>query len=198
MMMPFTSEEAVMNIRVLSAAAACAALFLSPANAAVTVFGSGPAALCYQAAEMGASPADYMTYCDQALAGMLTTDDRAATFINRGVLKLSINDFDAAASDFQAGLAINASLGEGYVDLGAVQIAHHQFADAITNINKGLKLGTKKPYLAYYDRAMASEALGNLQAAYDDYRQALQLEPDFTKASDELKRFKVVDKPGGA
>ncbi len=187
-----------MNIRVLSAAAACAVLLVLPAHAAVTVFGSGPAAICYQAAENGASPSDYMTFCDQALAGMLSKDDRAATLINRGVLRLSVNDYNAAAADFESGLALNAALGEGYVDLGAVQIAHHQYADAITNINKGLKLGTKKPHLAYYDRAMASEALGNLQAAYDDYRQALQLEPDFTKASDELKRFKVVDKADGA
>ena len=187
-----------MNVRMLSAAAACAAFFFSPTQAAVTVIGPGPAQICYQAAEMTASASDYMTYCDQALAGILSTDDRAATFINRGVLKLSVNDYNAAAADFQSGLTLNTALGEGYIDLGAVQIAHRQYADAIVNINKGLKLGTKKPHLAYYDRAIASEALGNLQGAYDDYRQALQLEPDFTRASDELKRFQVVDKPGGA
>ena len=36
---------------------------------------------------------------------------------------------------------------------------------------------------------------GPLQAAYDDYRQAVTLKPDFTLASDELKRFKIVEKP---
>ena len=45
---------------------------------------------------------------------------------------------------------------------------------------------------------MADEGLGNLQAAYDDYRQALTIAPNFSLASDELKRFKVVEKPGGA
>lgn len=187
-----------MNIRLLSAFAACTAFFVSSANAAITVIGPGPAQICYQAAEMGASPSDYMTYCDQALAGILTNDDRAATLINRGVLRLSVNDYESAASDFQRGLALNAALGEGYIDLGAVLIARKQYADAILNINKGLKLGTKKPHLAYYDRAMADEGVGNLQAAYDDYRQSLQLQPDFSKASDELKRFKIVDKSDGA
>jgi len=187
-----------MNIRLLSAAVACAALFASSADAAITVIGPGPAQICYQAAEMGGSPSDYIAYCNEALAGVLTNDDRAATLINRGVLRLSVNDYDAAAADFRNGLSLNASLGEGYVDLGAVLIARKQYADAILNINKGLKLGTKKPHLAYYDRAMADEAVGNLQAAYDDYRQALQLQPDFTRASDELKRFKIVDKPDGA
>jgi len=187
-----------MNIRMLSIAAGCAAFLSSPTQAAITVIGPGPAQICYQAAEMEASASDYLTYCNQALASVLDNDDRAATYINRGVLKLSVNDFDSAALDFKAGLALNASLGEGYIDLGAVLIARHQYADAILNINKGLKLGTKKPHLAYYDRAMADEALGNLQAAYDDYRQAVQLAPDFTRASDELKRFKIVDKTDGA
>ena len=134
----------------------------------------------------------------EALAGVLSTDDRAATFINRGVLKLAMNQVQSAADDFNAGLAINANLGEGYVDLAATLISQHRYADAILNINKGLKLGTKQPHLAYYDRAIADEQLGNLQAAYDDYRQALALQPDFTLASDELKRFKIVDKPNGA
>jgi tetratricopeptide (TPR) repeat protein len=193
------SEEAAMNTRfsLALAAAAGATLMFSNAQAAVTVIGSGPAQLCYQAADAGASPADYMTYCNQALAGTLTEGDRAATYVNRGVLKLSMNDNDSAAGDFNAGLAINANMGEGYIDLGATMIAKKHYAEAIRNIDKGLALGTKKPYLAYYDRAMADEALGNVRGAYDDYHQALTLKPDFSQASDELTRFKIVDKPSG-
>jgi tetratricopeptide (TPR) repeat protein len=188
-----------MNIRLPSAffAAFGAAVFFSPAQAAVSVIGSGPAQLCYQAADGGASAGEYMIYCDQALAGQLSDADRAATFVNRGVLKLSINATDSAADDFTAGLAINADMGEGYVDLGATQITHKRYAEAIANIDRGLRLGSKQPHIAYFDRAMADEALGNVKAAYDDYRQALTIAPDFTLASDELKRFKVVEKPGG-
>jgi tetratricopeptide (TPR) repeat protein len=188
-----------MNIRFPLAliAAAGATLFLSDAQAAVTVIGAGPAQICYQAAENGGSPADYMTYCNQALAGVLTEADRAATFVNRGVLQLAMNDNAAAAEDFHSGLAINANLGEAYVDLGATMIANKHYAEAIRSIDHGLTLGTKKAYLAYYDRAMADEAVGNLQAAYDDYHHALALKPDFSPASDELTRFKIVDKPSG-
>jgi tetratricopeptide (TPR) repeat protein len=189
-----------MNIRLpmVLCAGLGAALFLTPVQAAVSVIGSGPAQLCYQAADTGASPVDYISYCDQALAGTLTDTDRAATFVNRGVLKLSMKSIDAAAADFDAGLAIDANMGEGYVDLGATLIAHKRYADAIVDINKGLSLGSKQPEIGYFDRAMADEALGNLQAAYDDYRQALTLAPDFTQASQELTRFKVVEKPSGA
>ena len=189
-----------MNHRIfpLLLAAAGAALLSVPAHAAISVIGSGPAELCYQAADTGASPFDSLTYCDQALAGDLSSADRAATFVNRGVLKLAMNSIDAAAADFNAGLAIDGDLGEAYVDRGATLIAHKRYQEAILDINKGLKLGTKEPQNAYYDRAVAYEGVGNLQAAYDDYRQAVTLAPDFTAASQELARFKIVEKPSGA
>ncbi|HJW39943.1 MAG TPA: tetratricopeptide repeat protein [Rhizomicrobium sp.] len=182
----------------LSIAAFATALSWSSANAAVTVIGAGPAQLCYQGADSHQDPAEFMISCNLALAGSLSDADRAATYVNRGVLKLDLRMFNAAADDFNAGLKINASVGEGYVDLGATEIVNKRYAEAIAHINKGLSLGTKQPEDAYYDRAMADEALGNLQAAYDDYRQALALAPDFTLASDQLKRFKIVDKPSGA
>ena len=195
----YAPKEAAMSKRLVPvlAAAIGAALFSTVAQGAVSVIGSGPAELCYQAADTGQSPLDYMSYCDQALAGSLSSADRAATLVNRGVLKLAINSIDGAAADFNSSLAINADLGEAYIDRGATLIARRHYAEALTDINKGLTLGTKEPHLAYYDRAMADEALGNLQAAYDDYRKAQELAPDFQKASDELKRFKIVDKPAG-
>ncbi|MEI9994609.1 MAG: hypothetical protein WDM91_08445 [Rhizomicrobium sp.] len=188
-----------MNARLGWAPAAVlgAALFSLSAEAAVSVVGAGPAQLCYQAADTNASPADFMSYCDQALAGTLSDADRAATFVNRGVLKLAMADVDPAAADFQASLAIDAKMGEAYIDLGATQIAHKRYGEAVRNITKGLALGTKQPHLAYYDRAIAEEGLGDLRAAYDDYREAATLKPDFAPASDELKRFKLVEKPSG-
>ncbi len=188
-----------MTIRLISAAAIAVgvSVLATGAQAAVSVVGSGPAQMCFQAADNDQSPFDNMMYCNQALAGALSDTDRAATYINRGVLKLALSDTDSAASDFTAGLKINDKLGEGYVDLAATQITHKRFAEAIANINKGLALGTKQPEVAYYDRGMADEALGNLQGAYDDYRHALAIQPAFSLASNELKRFKIVDKPSG-
>lgn len=167
------------------------------AQAAVTVIGSGPAELCYQGAENGGDPREYIQYCTQALGSVLTTRDRAATFINRGVLKLALAESNSALDDFNTGLSIDDSLGEGYVDRGAALISQKRFADAIKDIDKGLSLGAKQPAIAYYDRAMADEALGNIPGAYKDYESSLAAEPDFTLASDELKRFKVVRKTDG-
>lgn len=188
-----------MTVRMLFAIAlGAAASFSVPADAAVSVMGSGPAQLCFEAADSGGSPFDYMSYCDQALAGTLSRADRAATFVNRGILKLDMNALDGASADFAAGLAIDDRLGEAYVNLGAVLIQRKQFAEAIVDITKGLALGTNEAQNAYYDRAVAYEATGNVQGAYDDYRHALAIAPNFTKASDELKRFKVIGKASGA
>ncbi|HEY0106449.1 MAG TPA: hypothetical protein VGB91_10225 [Rhizomicrobium sp.] len=187
-----------MNVRIPSMlAAALVALCPTAAMAAVTVLGGGPAVLCYQAADQGLPAADNLIYCNLALSGPLTPRDRAATYVNRGVLKLGERRYEDAASDFNAGLAINDRMGEGYVDLGATEVGRRLYADAVTHITRGLTLGTKQPQVAYFDRAMAHEALGEVRAAYDDYRQALSVAPDFKPASNELKRFTVTQKPSG-
>jgi tetratricopeptide (TPR) repeat protein len=198
MMTAFTSEEATMNVRILTVfVAAGAALSLSNANAAISVFGGGSAQLCYEAADQHLPASHNLEFCDQALGGVLSDADRAATYVNRGVLKMTLGRYNSAKDDFDAGLAIDGSMGEGYVDRGATLVALKAYGDALGDINKGLSLGTKQPHLAYYDRAIANEGLGHLQEAYNDYHQALTIRPDFDLAINELKRFKVVPKPSG-
>lgn len=190
-----------MSNRMLSAlciGAATCVFSLGTVQAAVTVIGPGPANLCYEAADSGRTTPEGMMFCNEALQGILSTTDRAATLINRGVLELNVLKINAAQDDFNAGITLDPTLAEGYVDRGATLIAQKHYADAIKDINKGIALGAKQLHIAYFDRAIADEGLGNLQAAYDDYRQALALSPNFTLASDELKRFKVIEKPSGA
>jgi tetratricopeptide (TPR) repeat protein len=113
------------------------------------------------------------------------------------VLRLALNETDAALDDFSNGLVVDASLGEGYVDRGAALIDKKLYGEAIKDIDKGLAMGARRPALAWYDRAIADEGLGNIPAAYKDYRQALVAQPDLTLASEELKRFKVVRRTDG-
>ena len=179
-------------------AALSIALAPSTSNAAVTVIGSGAAQLCYDGAENGSDPGEYIAFCNEALAGYLSHRDRAATYINRGVLRLNLAEANAALGDFDAGLGLDPSLGEGYIDRGASLIMKRQFAEALASIDKGIALGPRRPALAYFDRAIANEGLGDIPAAYKDYQQALVAQPDFTMASEELKRFKVVRKTTGS
>jgi tetratricopeptide (TPR) repeat protein len=186
-----------MSIRGLSAIVlggiAMAAFAAPQAQAAVTVLGNGIARSCYEAAEFGGEVRDGITECSLALdESALPIRDRAATFINRGILKSRNSDPNGALDDYNRGLEIGPNLGEGYVDRGAVMILFQRYDEALKDIDKGIGMGAKKPEIAYYDRAIVDEALGDIRGAYEDYKKAVELAPDFTLASDQLARFKVV------
>ncbi len=169
----------------------------SGARAAVTVLGPGPAQECYRFAEFGGDAREGIARCSFALDTALTTNDRAATYVNRGVLRLSLHQNDQAFADINAGIGIAPDLGDAYVDRGAAAIALGRFDDALADLNKGIELNPHRPQVAYYDRAIIDERNGNIRSAYDDYKKALDLAPDFTPAAEELKRFRVVRKTSG-
>jgi tetratricopeptide (TPR) repeat protein len=182
-----------MKIHYLAFAAALGAI--APAHAAVTVLGNGLAAGCFQAAEFGANPATGIVTCTDALGQeVLTAQDRAATYVNRGILRARSGDTSGALADCDRGLALNARMGEGYVDRGTVLMVLQRYPDALTDINRGIAMGAHKPQIAYYDRAIVNEAMGDVRGAYLDYKKAVELEPDFALAHEQLARFKVIRK----
>lgn len=175
-------------------------LLAAPANAAISVLGSSISQACYHAAEFGENASDGIKTCDEALQQTpLSNHDRAATLVNRGILRARNNDAHGALEDYNKGLALDDSLGEGFVDRGAVEIVLRDFDSALADINKGISLNANRLEIAYYDRAVVDEALGNVREAYADYKKAVELEPNFQLANDQLMRFKVVRRrPDGA
>jgi len=186
------------TVRSMLMGALCAAACTSSgAKASVTVLGPGPAQECFKIAEYGGDASDGVARCTFALETALSLNDRAATFVNRGVLRLRLHQDEQALADINAGLAIAPELGDAYVDRGAVAIALGRYEDALNDLNKGIALGPHRPQVAYYDRAIVYEHNGDIRAAYEDYKKALDIAPDFAPAAEELKRFRVVHKPGG-
>jgi len=181
-----------MKTRVLLVAFAATLLAGGGANAAVSVMGNGPARVCFQLATYSRPDADAVKVCKDALDGDLSKRDRAATLINRGVIEMALERMQAAQDDFNKGISMMPEMGEGYLNRGVAFIGQKRFSEALVDLNKGLQLGVSRPEIGYYDRAIANEALGNVKAAYEDYRQALAIAPRFERASEQLKRFKVV------
>jgi len=174
------------------AAIAVAGIGVGSAKAAVTVYGSGFAEQCFHIARDGGDLYGGITDCDHALVeDQLQGRDLAGTYVNRGVLRMAVNQYDGAESDFEKSIAIDPSLGEAWVNLGALKIAKHDFAAGIADIDKGLALGPQEPEKAYYNRALADEALDNETAAYYDYTKAAQLKPTWEPPRTELTRFTV-------
>jgi tetratricopeptide (TPR) repeat protein len=163
------------------------------AQAAVTVLGNGLSRTCYETAEFGGSPEDGIKACTDALDQMaLPMRDRAATLVNRGILYSRFDEPKMAIADYDKGIEMEPGLGEAYVDRGAALIVLSRYDEAVQDIDKGIAMGANRLQIAYYDRGLAQEALGNVRAAYEDYKKATEIEPTFTLASSQLARFKVV------
>lgn len=182
------------------AALAAAGLVLSLASgtqASVKVLGPASAEQCFDFAENGGDLKEGLARCSFALQTALTVSDRAATFVNRGVIHLGLHQDEQALADINQGLALDPDLGDAYIDRGAALMSLGRYDEALGDLNKGISLGPHRPHIAYYDRAIIFERNGDIRSAYNDYKKALQLEPSFTPAAEELKRFRVVHKQDG-
>jgi len=121
----------------LASSAVMMALAVPQANAAVSVLGNTVASGCYQAAEFGMNPKGGIETCSYAIENeALSIRDRAATYINRGILRSRASDPTGALADYNAGLALDGTLAEGYVDRGATYIVLQKYDTALQDINK--------------------------------------------------------------
>ena len=163
------------------------------AQGAVTVIGGGLAEACSQAARHGESDRRFELVCTQALdTEMLSSRDRAGTYVNRGIMKLRRMAFDDATKDFDTAIRAKPDLGEAYVNRGAADIGAKRYTESLADLNKGLALGLEEPEKAYYNRALAYEWLDDPKAAYFDYQKALELSPDWDLPKQQLTRFTVT------
>ena len=165
---------------------------VSQTQAAITVLGGGMAQACSLAAIAGETELKYEKLCTEALElELLSPKDRAGTYVNRGVLKLRRAQFAAATSDFDRAVRMKPDMGEAYVNRGAASIGARRYADSLADINRGLELGLAEPEKAYFNRALAYEALDDMKAAYFDYQKAVELKPLWAAPQEQLTRFKV-------
>ena len=162
------------------------------AQAGVQVYGSSNAHRCMDAAFAGSDARAAIDLCTAALSEeALTPANRAGTLVNRGVLHMNRRDLAAALADFEAALLVTPRSGEAHFNRGSVRIAQARYAEGVADIDRGLELGMRQPEKAYYNRALAREALDDARGAYLDYRQAARLKPDWELPRRELARFTV-------
>ena len=187
-----------MKVHLLFLVTSLAVLLTSGPSRAQTIvtLGKGFAHDCFIYAKAGTDPYDGVGVCDQALKNdVLTSKDRAATYDNRGVMLDLLGKTQKAVDDFHTASALNESLGDPHVNLGSMLIKERRYADALTEINKGLELGMSFPHIGYYDRAIAEEMSGSYKEAYYDFKKVLEIEPDYAPATERLKDFIVTTVP---
>ena len=136
--------------------------------------------------------ADAIGACDDALSsGSLARRDTAATYVNRGILEMSRERYDIAEKNFNSALTLLPKLAEAHVDLGSTLINMKKYDEGVKETELGIQLGTHEPERAWYNLGIAYERLGNVQKAYESYRQASILDPKWQEPKDELTRFTV-------
>jgi len=173
-----------------------AVLAAGAGHAAVTVFGGpGPAEDCYKAAKFGTEPNAGIQSCTSAIDSEPMGDhDMAGTYVNRGVIYMTMASFVPAQHDFEHAIKLDPKMGEAVVNHGGALIALKRYADGIAEISRGLELNPSEPEKAYFNRALAYESLDDLKAAYSDYSKAAELKPTWDEPRAELARFTVTQR----
>jgi tetratricopeptide (TPR) repeat protein len=163
----------------------------SQSQAVTIVIGGGLATECYATAEYGDAFTAF-DICTRALSNQaLSVRDRAATYVNRSVIRLRVRDFTGAIADVDQSIQRWPQLSEPYVNRGAALINLDRPQEALVELDKAINMGLEKLHLAHYNRGLAKEKMNDARGAYADYRRALELDPTFTLANEQLQRFLV-------
>lgn len=179
--------------RIALLAAGILALAAPVASAQVSVIGGGIAEDCYEAALYSRmSPQQGEKICTKAIeVETMKLENRAATYTNRGVLRMRAGKYDSALADYDTAKKLKPELGAIWLNEGAAHIFRKDYATALTSLDKAIELGSPDIYAAYYNRAIARENTGDVAGAYFDFQKALELKPDFERAEWQLSRFTV-------
>jgi len=174
-------------------AAGVASLAISgSANAAVRSLGGPLSQNCYEAALSHDVRSFAIDGCTRALneEGLLDPD-RAATFVNRGILQMTAGRLSSADSDFDDALEINASLSDAWLNKGFLRIREGKGQEALPLVQKGIDNGARRQALAYFARGVAYEQAGDLRSAYNDLVKARQMEPKWALPKEWLAHYQV-------
>ncbi|MBK8199953.1 MAG: tetratricopeptide repeat protein [Acidobacteria bacterium] len=176
---------------ILAACFACAAPL---ASAQVMVLGGGIARECYEAVKFDLGrPGDAEELCSRAIElEALNLANKAATYTNRGVLRMRQGSYDEALSDYAVAKRLKPATGATWLNEGAAYIFKKDFNSALVSLEKAIELDSEDLYAAYYNRAIARENTGDVEGAYYDFVKSKELNPDFPATDRQLARFQVT------
>jgi tetratricopeptide (TPR) repeat protein len=176
----------------LLSTAAAALLASAPASATDITIGSSLAHACYLSSFHSIPGRFAVRECDRALEDELLTDnDRVATIVNRGIVKMNLGDFRGADYDFDTAIRMNADEPEALLNKGLLRLRQNRIEEAISYFNRSIDAKTLRPALAHYVRAISLEQLGNVRGAYADLVLARELDPKWPLPAEELTRYHV-------
>lgn len=174
--------------------AACVAVSVPAATAQVTVIGGGMARDCYEAVKFSLNDLpETEKVCSRAIElEAMNLSNKAATYTNRGVVRMRMGNYDAALQDYAFAKRIRPDSGATWLNEGAALIFKQDYDAALVSLEKAIELNSEDLYAAYYNRAIARERTGDVEGAYFDFVKSKELNPDFEKTDAQLARFTVT------
>lgn len=177
----------------LAAGIAIMAVPLAAAHSAVFTVGGPLSKLCYESALGQDNRAAAIDGCTRALdEEALLPRDRAATFVNRGILKMVSRQYRDADADFDAALALDPNLPDPWLNKGFLRLRQGDGRDALPLLQEGINRKPERQALAIFARGVAYEQMGDFRSAYEDLRRAHELEPRWSLPSEYLARYQLV------
>jgi tetratricopeptide (TPR) repeat protein len=170
---------------------------VSQSLAGTIVVGRTDARECYLATLAESSPSGDkrgLDACDRAAdADNSDAQAHAAILVNRADIRLRMQDYAGTLADADASIALESDLAAAYLNRGAGLIGLQRYQEALPALEKAIALNPNdRLELAYFNRGIAREHLGDIRGAYHDYKQAQELNPKFEPAKEQLTRFTVT------
>ncbi len=139
---------------------------------------TSPALDCYRAAADGGAPFD-IDACTLAIERqMLKPEDLAATYSNRGILLARSGDVTAALKDHDRALKIAPDMTSIYINRSNALVAARRYKAAMEDLERAIAKADALLPVAYYNRALMFNTLGDRQAARADAERAAELAPE--------------------
>jgi len=122
----------------------------------------------------------------------LTLSGRAAAHANAGTVRIRRGDLEGAARLLSEAHAMRGASADIAISLSAVLIRMERYDEAVLALADLDQVSEELRAKALYNRATAELQRNNVEAAFVDLRETVQLAPDFGPAQDMLKRFNVT------
>ena len=120
---------------------------------------------------------DYAEAIEDCNRAIQINSDYADAYCNRGAAKIRNKDYAGAMEDFDRAIQIDPDHAKAYCNRGAAKIENEDnedYAGAIEDCNRAIQINPNYAS-AYYNRGVSRKALGQGEAAEEDFRKAEEL-----------------------
>jgi tetratricopeptide (TPR) repeat protein len=126
----------------------------------------------------------------------MTRADRAASWVNYGIVLRKRGQPREAIAAYDQAAALSPNLAEIYLNRSTARGQLGQDDLALADLNRAIALGPQQPQAAYVNRALLWERAGDYQAAWRDLQAALAIQPDYAPALSALERYQIREAEG--